>query len=44
MSKMNTLQVHLMISTVLSTEEWIDRVMVPTSPNAPRLSEDKALA
>lgn len=33
-----------MISTVLSTEEWIDRVMVPTSPNAPRLSEDKALA
>jgi nicotinamidase-related amidase len=35
---------QMMISTVLSTEEWIDRVLVPTSPNAPRLSADKALA
>lgn len=34
---------QMMISTVLSTDEWIDRVVVPSSADATRLSEDKAL-
>lgn len=35
---------QMMISTVLSTEEWIDQVVVPATPDATRLSEDKVLA
>lgn len=34
---------QMMISTVLTTNEWVDRVVIPARPDATRLSEDKAL-
>jgi nicotinamidase-related amidase len=34
---------QMMISTVMTTDEWVDRVLGPSSIDSTRLSEDKAL-